>query len=187
MGSVTTKNHLTTHYDKVLRHITRLLHCHIDFTAFDDIFLHWLEATSNLEIEEPIHSLPRLFPREADATNFEQADLAIANASVDPWKVVTRVAAEGKAGLGRALKWLCLLARSGVDIPMNIFKTFSAFFARDGVSLAESSLFAKAVMASTWLKPRGRQEIQALVSQLHEKLGLQIKNDLRSDRRSDDM
>ncbi|KAG6909693.1 hypothetical protein DXG01_015894 [Tephrocybe rancida] len=183
--SETDNNNIASRHDKALRHITRLLHHQIVFTAFDNLFLHWLESISKAQVgDEPIQALPRLFPREVDATNtyatnFEHLDSVVTTASADPWKVITRTAAESIEGLGRGLQWLCLLARSGVDISLATFKTFSVLVHNDG-SLATSSLMAKAVMASTWLKPTGRLEIQSLISQLHERLSLQIIDALRS-------
>lgn len=132
---------------------------------------------------QSFHSLSKLFSRERDntstSTHSEQADLSLARAPVDPWQMVTRVAGEGKQGLCRSLQWLCLFARSGVDIPMTLFETFSTLFKRFDISLADSLLLSEAVMISTWLKPQGRQDLQNLISQLHERLDLQITSALK--------
>ncbi|KAG6890676.1 hypothetical protein C0995_005048 [Termitomyces sp. Mi166 len=156
----------------------------VDFASNPVDYVKVEFATSKFK---SFHSLPRVFPREGDGTNTnshsEQADLP-----VDPWQVITRMAEEGSQGLGRSLQWLCLFAHSGVDIPLTIFETFSVLVMRfDTLSLTNSLLLAKAVMVSTWLKPKGRQEIQSLISQLHERLDLQITSALKSKEPDEDL
>ncbi|KAH0583846.1 hypothetical protein H2248_009444 [Termitomyces sp. 'cryptogamus'] len=177
------KKDFSARHDKVLRQIIRLSQVHVIFTAFNNLFLHWLESTSRGPLKDSFHSLPRLFPREGDTnTNIysEPVDLPMGNAPVDPWQTIIRMAGEGSQEPGRCLQWLYLFAHSGVDIPLTVFETFSALVKRVGISLANSLLLAKAILVSTWLKPKGRQEIQSLISQLHERLRLQIMNALKS-------
>ena len=94
--------------------------------------------------------------------------------------MILPLAKKGTQELDRSLQWLCLFAHSGVDIPLTVFETFFALMKQLNLSLANSLLLAKAVMVSTWLKYKGQQELQSLISQLHERLSHQINHALSS-------
>ncbi|KAG6814364.1 hypothetical protein H0H92_010950 [Tricholoma furcatifolium] len=143
-------------------------------------------CTENDGFFQPMHSLSRLFSREPGNSS-EKADPTISKASVVPWRVVTRIASGGQDGLQRSLQWLWLFARSGVDIPLTIFETFSALAAQYNSPLSESLLMARGIMASTWLKPKGRQEIQGILSRLHERHKTEIIGALRDVQPSNDV
>jgi hypothetical protein len=127
-------------------------------------------------------ALSRLFPREIEtsyrSTSGYDLDAAHTNNSghvaVDPWRAVFRVAGEGQDGLLRSLQWLCVLARSGVEIPVAVFMRFSALTTEYNASMTDSFLFVRSVMSVTWLKYAGRPELQVLFSELHARLAPQI-------------
>jgi hypothetical protein len=127
-------------------------------------------------------ALSRLFPREVE-TSYRLTsgyDLNAAHAengghvAFDPWRAVVRVAGEGQDGLLRSLQWLCVLARSGVEIPVAVFMRFSALTTEYNASMTDSLLLVKSVMSATWLKYAGRSELQVLFSELHARLAPQI-------------
>ncbi|KAF5380960.1 hypothetical protein D9615_003973 [Tricholomella constricta] len=151
--AVAHKDRLLRQCDKVLHFITRLSHISIAFDVFDELFLHWLESvTVHGLYEESIPSLFRLFPRETEgvthySTGVDHADLAAVNLSIEPWRVVTRVATESKEGLTRSLQWLCLFARSGIEIPLTTFKAFSTLDEREEIRLAVDAFSASLLPA----------------------------------------
>ncbi|KAG6850997.1 hypothetical protein H0H93_004484 [Arthromyces matolae] len=162
------------HYDRILRQITRLSSYQTIFTAFDNLFLLWLESASRCPLDEPFHSLPRLFPLDWDGTTVVAPESAAIEAAIDPWQLVIRTAAKSSDALIHSLRWLCIFSRSGVEIPLAIFKMFASLLMKYDSPLSESSLLAEAVVVSTWLRPKGRQEIQNLLSELHERLAPRI-------------
>lgn len=133
-------------------------------------------------------SLYRLFNRETDGGNrfstLIDASLGpvdvVGAAVVDSWRLVMKVASADKEGWIRSLKWLCVFARSGVEIPVATYKTFSTLAAKFAATLSECALLVEAAFSSTWLKSLGRQELQTIFSALHTRLSPQILEYLRS-------
>ena len=132
---------------------------------------------------KPMPYLLRLFNREniesssrfssmVDAS-FGPAD-AVGTAVADSWRMIMQVASSGKEGWSRSLKWLCLFARSGVDIPVATYKVFSSLASKHSVTMEESALIVEAIFTSTWLKSLGRQELQSILSGLHARLYSEI-------------
>lgn len=133
-------------------------------------------------------SLYRLFNREAEASNRSSnlidATLgpvdAIGVAVVDSWRLVMQVASTDKDNWSRSLQWLCLFARSGVDIPIRTYLAFSSLATKFEASLLECILLVEAALSSAWLKSMGRQELQSMFSVLHSRLAPQVLECLRS-------
>ncbi|KAF9464728.1 hypothetical protein BDZ94DRAFT_1255766 [Collybia nuda] len=178
------KNELSARCDKVLRSIIKLSQVSIVFTIFDQLFVFWLELTSVLDVhEETMPSLPRLLPREADMShrsgvNPDQVGTQgerFASIAIDPWRPIIRISSEGREGLSRGLQWLCLLSRSGVEVPVTVFTRFSVLITEHTSSIPNSLLLIKAVLFSTWLQSAGRQELQNVCSHLHDRLAPLIK------------
>lgn len=125
---------------------------------------------------KPMPSLLRLFPRETDPSQrFSAVDPStttegVAITSIDPWRVVTEVASQSKDGFSRSLQWLCVFARSGVDVPVAIFELFSSLATDFQTSLSDSTLLVNALLASSWLKPTGRNQLQNILASLHSRL-----------------
>jgi hypothetical protein len=92
----------------------------------------------------------------------------------DPWRAVIRVSSSNKDGLLRSLKWLSVLACSGVEIPVAMFMRFSTLATEYNISLADSLMLAKSVMSATWLKSMGQQELQELFAGHHTRLASHI-------------
>ncbi|KAF7976726.1 hypothetical protein HWV62_5909 [Athelia sp. TMB] len=168
----TEKKRKSTYANSILRHI------------FDDLFLMWLENISSMDLyREPMPYLLRLFNREniesssrfssmVDAS-FGPAD-AVGTAVADSWRMIMQVASSGKEGWSRSLKWLCLFARSGVDIPVATYRMFSSLASQHSATMEESALIVEAIFTSTWLKSLGRQELQSILSGLHARLCSEI-------------
>jgi hypothetical protein len=121
-------------------------------------------------------SLYRLFSRESDASQrfSVAADPTLTAEGVgatnfDPWRVVTDIASESKEGYSRCLQWLCAFAYSGVDVPVPIFQRFSSLGSEFNASLSDSMLLVKALLACTWLKAKGRNEMENILASLHSR------------------
>ncbi|RDB21389.1 hypothetical protein Hypma_011626 [Hypsizygus marmoreus] len=192
LSDVATKEQLLSQCDKALRWITRLSQVSVAFTIFDELLLLWLESVSIHKLyEEPMSSLFRLFPRETEASNrysvgLDQVFIPENLTTIDPWRVVMRIATESSEGLSRSLQWLCLFTRSGVEVPLAIFKVFFSQVAIYDSSVSDSLILAKSVLSSTWLKSVGRQELQAMFSELHARLACRIANSLKTGTQVDD-
>ncbi|KAJ7452375.1 hypothetical protein B0H11DRAFT_2327847, partial [Mycena galericulata] len=167
--------------DRVLKFIVRLSQASgVAFSVFDTLFVRWLEHISTMDIFMqvicPLPSLHRLFPRETDpsqrlSTAVDPSAATDAGVtSIDPWRVVMEVGSLSTGGFSRSLQWLCALARSGVDVPVSIFERFSSLAAEFQASLSDSTLLVDALLASSWLKPTGRNERQNIIASLHSRL-----------------
>ncbi|KAJ6630829.1 hypothetical protein B0H10DRAFT_1938967 [Mycena sp. CBHHK59/15] len=165
--------------DKLLKYIIRLSQtAGIAFSTFDDLFLRWLNHVSDADVfSQPMPSLYRLFPRETDASQrfSSTPDPSLISEGVgvtplDPWRAVTDVGSSSKGGFSRSLQWLCAFARSGIDVPVSIFERFSSLAIQFEASLPDSMLLVKALLASSWLKPMGRNQLQNVFASLHSRL-----------------
>ena len=124
-------------------------------------------------------ALSRIFPREAEAsywlTNSSAAHAENdGHLTFDPWRTVVRAASASKDGLSRSLRWLSVLACSGVEIPVATFMRFSALATEYNASLATTLLLVKSVLSATWQKCTGWSELQALFAEQHTRLMPQI-------------
>ncbi|KAI0273752.1 hypothetical protein BC834DRAFT_227074 [Gloeopeniophorella convolvens] len=168
--------------DMCLRHIIRLCQAFVVFTTFDDLFLLWLESTSGKSSNRPISSLQRLLNREASMnqrlSSFIDTRVSLADASsitaIDPWSMVIRIASADRDGLCRSLQWLCVFARSAVDVPGSVFQRFESLADRFKLSTAETYPLVQAALLSVWLKSLGRQELQNVMSSIHLRLSSEI-------------
>lgn len=104
----------------------------------------------------------------------------IGPADIDPWRVIMKVASQDEEGLSRSLRWLCLLAQSGIDIPVAIYLQFSTLAEQFDASLTDSALLAKCGLFSAWQKGIGRQDLQKMFSALHVRLMSQVVDSLQS-------
>ncbi|KAJ7774577.1 hypothetical protein DFH07DRAFT_865871 [Mycena maculata] len=165
--------------DRLLKFIVRLSQSSgVAFSGFDTLFLKWLEYISVMDMYmQPMPSLLRLFPREADPSQRFSSAVdppttaeGVAGTSVDPWRVVTEVGFQSQDGFSRSLQWLCAFARSGVDVPVSIYERYSFLAKGFEASLSDSTLLVDALLASTWLKPTARNQMQDILASLHARL-----------------
>lgn len=119
-------------------------------------------------------SIPRIFNRE-DGTQrhslvFEGrssvADIA-GLANVNPLQKLVEIAFANREGYRRALRWLCIFAASGVEIPIAIFGQFAASASTFQVGLEDCLVLIKAALYAAWLRPIGRQDLQVVAAILH--------------------
>lgn len=116
----------------------------------------------------------KLFPRVSDhrttimviSMTGESLDRS-AGLETNPWKVITETAQESRSSLEKALCWLSLLSRSGIEVPLDIYKQFTSVLIATGSPLRESCSFIKAMLASLWLRSLGRQRLQPLLASFH--------------------
>ena len=106
--------------------------------------------------------------------------------NIDPWNVVKAVASKDGSGLSRALRWLCLFARSGVEIPVDVFEEFSFFAAAFQATLDDGLLFVEAALASSWLRSMGKEEIHTSSASWHRLLLREVLHCLQTSLRSAD-
>lgn len=140
-------------------------------------------------------ALHRLFPRETEMSQRPGTIidlgtvLADGNGAIssDPWRIVLSTASTSRTGLLRSLQWLCLFARSGIEIPINIYLRFSTLTKQFDASLTDSLLLVEALMSSTWLKSIGRQELQSVFTGLHSRLASRVLDGLQSKEGFSDM
>jgi hypothetical protein len=140
-------------------------------------------------------SVLRLFNLEAEATGRSNSIVdappvvkqdAATSTSVDPWHVVRTVASEGKKNLNHALRWLCLFARSGVDIPVSIFLDFSSWAVRFNINLDDGLLLVTASFSAICMRSVGRQQLHTLFSSMHCLLAPQVVHCLQTGTRMED-
>ncbi|KAH9180668.1 hypothetical protein EDB89DRAFT_1920409 [Lactarius sanguifluus] len=169
-----------------LRHITRLCQAFVVFTTFDDLFLLWLESTSNRTLNKPIVPLQRLLNRESNmnhrSTSAVDFTASLADASnitaINPWGVVLNLASTDKEGLGRCLQWLSVFALSAVDIPEAVFQRFKTLTDRFEFSVAEMYPLVHAAFLCVWMKSLGRQELYSTISSVHLRLSSDVSRSL---------
>ncbi|KAJ7582678.1 hypothetical protein C8J56DRAFT_1167735 [Mycena floridula] len=172
------------HCDKVLRNLLRLSQNLVVFTVWDDLFVRWLDSVTESRVSmHTMPSLSRLFPREMDAAQrYSTADRITAQvdeaAAPDPWRILAHTASQSNEGLIRSLHWICIFARAGVDVPIPTFQHLASLSAEFQTSLSGSLLLMKALLASTWLKSMGRQDLQTVVADLHSRLSQEILKSL---------
>jgi hypothetical protein len=85
----------------------------------------------------------------------------------DPWHIVVNTASAGIDGLERGLKWLRVMAQSGVDIPQTTFAQVSAFARDFNASFEVSQILVETILASVWVKSLGKQELLGIIAALH--------------------
>ncbi|KZT61428.1 hypothetical protein CALCODRAFT_9999 [Calocera cornea HHB12733] len=164
--------------DATLRSFLKLCQASVVFTAFDELFMFWLDEISNHGTDSPmvVRTLPRLFQTDSEAARRTTmaGDIAIdQNISlsdlIDPWRSVTSIASEGIEGVARSLRWVLVLAQSGVTIPEMTFRQIAGF-ARDFQAPLDVQLnLVHAIFASIWVRSLGRQDLAALIETLLER------------------
>ena len=100
---------------------------------------------------------------------------------VDPWRVITDGAAEGPSGMQRTLRWLELLARSGVSIPISTYKQMAAYLRDSDASFETHQCLIKCLAATCWLKSYGAQDLLGLIATIHERLAGWISSNYDDD------
>ncbi|KAI0054105.1 hypothetical protein FA95DRAFT_1480391 [Auriscalpium vulgare] len=173
--------------DRTLRSIVRLHQNAVIFTAFDDLFLRWLESTPSIgQSRKPTIALQRLLNREG-GINQRSSSMNLLNATavdsagvlnMDPWNIVLRTASSSEEGLRKGLRWLSLFARSGVDIPVAMFQRFAALTGRFKLTLCDTVVLLEAAFSSTWLKSLGRQDLIATIGSLHLRLSGEVLSNI---------
>lgn len=138
--------------------------------------------------------LIRLFNKEAEAAgrgsvtleNSTFASMDVGGlAAIDPWKILFQVASEGGEGLKAGLRWFCIFARSGVEIPASRFEQILGLVQQSDPSWEDSTLLVDALFCATWLRSLGRQELQATVSNIHVSVYPQVLENFKTKKLND--
>lgn len=138
--------------------------------------------------------LVRLFNKDAEpsgrgSVTLENSTLASVDvggiATIDPWKILFQVASESKECLRLGLRWFCIFARSGVEVPVSRFEQMFGLVRQFDSSWEDSKLLIDALFCATWLRSLGRQELQTTVSNIHVSVYPQVLEDIKT-RKLDD-
>lgn len=90
--------------------------------------------------------------------------------TVHPWKVINDVASSGQDGLMRAMRWLVVLTRSGITIPVSTYSQTAAFIRDFNADFETYEHLMECISATCWLRPDNVLELLALVTTLHARL-----------------
>lgn len=90
--------------------------------------------------------------------------------SVQPWKVINDVVSSGQEGLARAMKWLLVLAQSGIIIPVTTYSQTAAFIRDFNSDFEAYEQLMECITATCWLRADSALDVLALVTTLHERL-----------------
>lgn len=107
--------------------------------------------------------------------------------TVHPWKVVKDVASSGQDGLSRAMKWLIVLTRSGVGIPVSTYSQTAAFVRDFNADFEAYERLMECITATCWLRPDSVLELLSLITTLHERLREWIIESMRQREQPDSM
>ena len=106
-------------------------------------------------------------------------------AAIDPWKILFQVASESREGLITGLRWFCIFARSGVEVPVSKFEQIFELVQQFDLSWKDSKLLIDALFYATWLRSLGRQELQTTISNIHVSAYPQVSEGLKAEKLSD--
>jgi hypothetical protein len=135
-----------------------------------------------------------LFNKDAEASGrgsvtLENSTLTSADigglAAIDPWKILLQVASESEEGLRTSLQWLCVFARSGVEVPVSRFEQMLGLVQQFDSSWEDSKLLIDALFCATWLRSLGRQELQTTVSNVHGLVYPKVLEDFKTKKLDD--
>ncbi|RXW20753.1 hypothetical protein EST38_g5104 [Candolleomyces aberdarensis] len=182
----------TKRLDAVLLAIIKISHAGVTFSCSEELVLRWLVLVTESGVpNKPIAGLNRLFPRDADlnrlssinsadSTKPRRNDADTQAASTNPFDVLVQVAGQSPSSLSQALEWLVMVARSGVEVPIQVFEQFlSLVTAPTGILLQAHSL-VHAMTLCLWLRSLGRQNLQAILGRLHLSIDSSITAALKS-------
>ncbi|KAF8311639.1 hypothetical protein DL93DRAFT_2168963 [Clavulina sp. PMI_390] len=156
--------------EDTLRSILKICVASAIFSSFENVFVRWLDvASAKVDMDEiaGYSSLPKLFSMDPDngGTTDENTPWA-----VHPWKVINDVASSGQDGLQRAIRWLVVLARSGISIPVTTYSQTVAFIRDFNADLSVYEHLIDCITATCWLGPDNAVELLSLVTSLHDRL-----------------
>ncbi|KXN89237.1 Protein kinase C delta type [Leucoagaricus sp. SymC.cos] len=191
--TINNKQHLM-HCERVLHRILQLSQAHVLFSVSDSIYLQWLELAHSKGMLEKVRAEPfvsskptqhtqdvslntlsKLFPRESDyrtttsmimSTSGEYLDRSV-GLETDPWQIIVTASQASQHNVDRGLSWLNLLSRSGIEVPLDIYRHFITALGTIGNPLPAADLFVKSILASLWLRSLGRHRYQGLLANFH--------------------
>ncbi|KIY43409.1 hypothetical protein FISHEDRAFT_10379, partial [Fistulina hepatica ATCC 64428] len=158
------KGHVASH-DKFLYCLSKLAQSSVMFTALDDVFIRWLESVSSHSLHEhPMNNLRRLLKDDnaKRSTTMILPNLQEAP-TIDPWRALKSTANASVESFSSSVRWLCVIARSGIELPSYICSDFVDLAASFTASLSDSLTLVEAIMSTVWLRSLGRVELQGVV------------------------
>ncbi|KAM0750456.1 hypothetical protein T439DRAFT_381136 [Meredithblackwellia eburnea MCA 4105] len=198
--------HTVAFTELLLRNLIRLHQSDVVFSTFDNLFSRWLDEVAATWLtlardDSPLsfRSLVRLFQGQqvgdsrrrsvmmSSAPMVEEPSTTSMTASliVDSWKVLADTSMDGSAGLRRSLRWLRILAQSGVDASFEVFDHLVTLCASPNVSFDEAVDLAEAMFASAWSRSINRKAMASIAVQLYISQHATVKASLDSDHDTD--
>ncbi|EAU88627.2 hypothetical protein CC1G_12019 [Coprinopsis cinerea okayama7 len=184
-----------TRLNEILYCISKVSQSFIAFTAMNDLILRWLRSAANLSPDAThITGLHRIFPRDVDPGT--PASMLVSPAIVrsptkeaspspvevdGPFQILLDVASHSEGDLTQSLKWLLMIARSGIELSSDILERFLTLVNTYPANLENAHLFVHTVMLSFWLKSIGRQNMQFLFSKLFSTFEMALISALKGD------
>jgi len=107
--------------------------------------------------------------------------------TVHPWKVVKDAASSGQDGLSKAMKWLIVLTRSGVGIPVSTYSQTAAFVRDFEADFEAYEHLMECITTTCYLWVDNVLDLLSLISTLHERLREWIIESIRRRERLDSM
>ncbi|KAL1742923.1 hypothetical protein HDZ31DRAFT_83801 [Schizophyllum fasciatum] len=150
-GADEAKSRVVETYNTALYHIDRLSQASVLFDIADHLFVAWLDAVVALQF------------------------LSITSTNCSPGMRTPSGAIHSAAtatpdSFPRVLRWLCTLARSGVDVPIQTYIRFTDVAKSANISMEDATVLVSAVYSSAWLRSTGRHEQQRVFGELHSYL-----------------
>jgi len=106
-------------------------------------------------------------------------------ATIEPWKILFQVASDSKEGVKAGLRWFCVFARSGVEIPVSRYEQMLGLIQQSDSSWEDFTLLIDALFCATWLRSLGRQELQTIVSNIHVSVCSRVVEDFKTNKLDD--
>ena len=113
---------------------------------------------------------------ESPRTNDNEATIP---SRTSPFDIIIHIAGQSSSSLSQALAWLVMIARSGIDVPINIFEQFLSMVTSPTAILSQVHSFVYAMALCLWLRSQGRQNFQSLFGRLHSAVGSAIVTALK--------
>jgi hypothetical protein len=78
----------------------------------------------------------------------------------------------------RGLQWLRAFAVSGIDIEAAIFLELAEFMTHRDPLILECTTLMQSLVAATWLRSWGRDQLQSLLATMHTRLASRLQKEL---------
>ncbi|KAL1755905.1 hypothetical protein FB107DRAFT_212573 [Schizophyllum commune] len=171
------KRKLVETHNTALYHIDKLSQASVLFDIADHLFVDWLDAVVAQQLFQEASNVPSIISTNCllvmrTASGAVQSTIASSLS-------IQSAATAAPDSFPRVLRWLCTLARSGVDVPIQTYIRFTEVAIAADVSMEDATVLVNAVYSSAWLRSTGRHEQQRVFGELHSHLSGHIVDCLK--------